>query len=248
MKEKILQILIEKKDFVSGQDLCDSFNVSRTAVWKAIQSLKKDGYEIESVTNKGYRLLSCPEVISPVEIRNHLSTDYIGREIKYFRVIDSTNLECRRIAQNSGFQNGLLAVADRQDSGRGRRGRSWSCPEGVNIAMSLLLRPAISPDKASMLTLLAAMAVAKGIEELTDLDVKIKWPNDIVINNRKICGILTEMNVEMDYIDYVIVGIGINVNQTVFDEQIENIASSIKTEAGQEISRSKLISKILLPQ
>ena len=245
MKEKILAILKERNDFISGQELCDSFNVSRTAIWKAIQSLKKDGYEIESVTNKGYRILSCPEMISEEEIEKYLTTDYIGRTISYHEVIDSTNLECRRIASAGDFETGCLVIADRQDSGRGRRGRSWVCPAGVNIAMSILLRPTISPDKASMLTILAAMAVSKGIEALTELKAYIKWPNDIVVNNKKICGILTEMSVEMDYIDYVIVGIGINVNQIGFDKEIENIASSIKAESGAELSRSRLIAEIM---
>lgn len=245
MKEEILQIFKEKNDFVSGQELCEHFNVSRTAIWKAVKALKDSGYEIESVTNKGYRLKSVADVLNETEIRNHLSTKKIAQQLKYFDVIDSTNLECKRIADAGQFYDGTLIVADRQDAGRGRRGRTWECPAGINIAMSLLLKPDIAPDTASMLTIVMAMAVANAVKKVSALDVKIKWPNDIIINGRKFCGILTEMSLEMDYIHYVIIGVGINVNQLEFPEEIKDIATSVKLQKGESVSRAKIVANVM---
>lgn len=245
MKKEILKIFREKNDFVSGQELCERFSVSRTAVWKAVKALKDEGYEIESVTNKGYRLVQVPDILSKAEIENHLDTKYIARELNSFNIIDSTNLECKRIAEKGDFVDGTLVLADRQDAGRGRRGRSWECPAGINIAMSLLLKPDLAPDKASMLTIVMAMAVAKATQKLSGLEVKIKWPNDILINNHKFCGILTEMSVEFDYIHYVVIGVGINVNQTEFPEELKEIATSIKIEKKESFSRAKLVAMVM---
>lgn len=245
MKEEILQIFKEKNDFVSGQELCEHFNVSRTAIWKAVKALKDSGYEIESVTNKGYRLKSVADVLNETEIKNHLNTKKIAQQLKYFDVIDSTNLECKRIADAGQFYDGTLIVADRQDAGRGRRGRTWECPAGINIAMSLLLKPDIAPDTASMLTIVMAMAVANAVKKVSALDVKIKWPNDIIINGRKFCGILTEMSLEMDYIHYVIIGVGINVNQLEFPEEIKDIATSVKLQKGESVSRAKIVANVM---
>ena len=245
MKAKILKILKDRNDFISGQELCETFNVSRTAIWKAVKALKDEGYEIESVTNKGYRLMDSPDILSKPEIENYLNTQKIAKELKVFSVIDSTNLECKRIAENGDFVDGTLVVADRQDAGRGRRGRSWECPAGINIAMSLLLKPDIAPDKASMLTIVMAMAVAKATMRASGLDVKIKWPNDILLNKKKFCGILTEMSVEFDYIHYVVIGVGINVNQLVFPEEIKDIATSIKLQNDKEISRAQLVAFVM---
>lgn len=245
MKKQILDRLKEKQDYISGQELCNQFNVSRTAIWKAIQNLKKEGYEIESVTNKGYRLVTEPNLITREVIEDKLNTKYIARDIRYFESIDSTNSECKRIAEAGDFHNGLLAITNRQDSGRGRRGRGWVCPADINIAMSLLLKPDISPDRASMLTIVMAVAVARAAKKLSGLNVSIKWPNDIILSGKKFCGILTEMSAEPDYIHYVVIGVGINVNQTEFDDEIKEVATSLKAEGSEEYNRSKLVALIM---
>lgn len=239
MKERVLAVLKSNNDYVSGQELCDSLGVSRTAVWKVINSLKDSGYEIESVRNRGYRLVSCPNVLYANEIKTMLDTKWFGNKIYYFEEIDSTNNEIKRNADQE--DEGLLAIAEKQTAGKGRRGRTWESPSGTGIWMSFLLKPHMGPDKISMVTLVAALACAKAITEVTGLDARIKWPNDIVINGKKIVGILTEMSAEIDYINYVVVGIGINANTEFFPEEIAETASSLKIEGGGEVSRSAIV-------
>ena len=171
-------------------------------------------------------------------IAANLHTSYLGRELLYFPEIDSTNDELKRRAAE-GAPEGLMAAADIQYKGKGRRGRVWTTPQGVNIAMSYLLRPDIPPDSASMITLLLAMAAARGIREVSSLDVKIKWPNDIVMNGKKLVGILTEMITEGEHVSVIIPGIGINVNTTSFPEDIKDKATSICIESGRICSRAK---------
>lgn len=246
MKTAILQKLRETGDFVSGQELCDAFGVSRTAVWKAINHLKEEGYDIESVSRRGYRLKENADVLSRYEILQSLDTKWLGQNCHYYDEIDSTNTQLKRLFQDDpDLPHGTLAVTDRQVAGRGRRGRVWETPAGTNIAMSILLRPAFAPDKASMLTILTALAVAEGTEKLTGLPCQIKWPNDVIIRKKKYCGILTEMSAEVDYIEYVIVGIGINVNTTEFPEEIAKTATSIFLEKDEKAVRASLIREIL---
>ncbi len=253
LKTEILKILRDKGDYVSGQELCDSFGVSRTAVWKAVNSLKNDGFMIASVPNRGYRLQETPDVLTKSELESRLSTKWLGRIFYQYDEIDSTNTELKRMASaDPALPNGVMAITDNQVAGRGRRGRAWSAPAGVNVAMSFLLKPDFAPDRASMLTILAALAVARGVEETAldngaDQKVKcsIKWPNDVLLNNKKLCGILTEMSSELDFIHYVIVGIGINVNLEEFPEEISDIATSISLECKKKISRASLVDAVL---
>ena len=165
-----------------------------------------------------------------------------GKELLYFDVIDSTNLEAKRRAEE-GAPEGLLIVADKQVAGRGRRGRSWESPAGANIFMTLLLRPSYSADCVSMVTLVMALSVAQAIEEVSKLPVRIKWPNDIVVNKKKVVGILTELTMEADYVQYMVSGVGINVNQTSFPEEISATASSLYLEKGQKVNRALLVQK-----
>ena len=230
MKTELLKILRESDGYVSGQQLCERFHVSRTAVWKVIQQLKEEGYEVEAVKNRGYRIMTTPDVITAEEISSRLHTNWMAENCIYLESVDSTNNYAKRIAED-GTPSGTLVVADEQTGGKGRRGRSWSTPKGSNIAMTLLLRPRFRPEHASRMTLLAAMAVTCGIRRVTGLDAGIKWPNDVVVNGHKVCGILTEMNTEVDYINYVVIGIGINVNQKEFPEEIREIAGSLCLEA-----------------
>lgn len=240
MKTKILTILKEQPGFVSGQALCGWLGVSRTAVWKVIKQLEEEGYVIEAVRNKGYRLVEAADVMTEAEIGSRLCTERMGRSLVYLPQTDSTNIYARKLAQK-GYPDGTLVVAESQTAGKGRRGRSWSSPAGSSIYMSLLLRPDIPPYCASMITLVAGMAVSQAVGEMTGLPARIKWPNDVVVNGRKICGILTEMSTEMESIHYIVTGIGINVNQQDFPEEIMATATSLRIEAAKKISRSALI-------
>ena len=231
-------------DFLSGQQLCEGLGVSRTAVWKAIRQLEEEGYVIEAVRNRGYRLVASPDVITAAELKTVLSTRWLGSQVDYFYETDSTNRQARKMAEE-GAPHGTLVAADCQSKGRGRRGRAWASPHGTGVWMSFVLRPALSPVKASMLTLVAGMAVVEGVRQISGLSSQIKWPNDAVIDGKKICGILTEMSTEEDAIRYVVVGIGINVNTESFPPEISGTAASLKMFLGHELKRSALIGAVL---
>ena len=222
MKSEILHLLRHADGYVSGQQLCETFGVSRTAVWKVINQLKEEGYVIDSVQNKGYRITEYPDIITASEIESLLLDDSgnmqgICRHIQYFDKTDSTNNQAKLAAEKNA-------------------------PAGSGIWMSLLLRPDISPESASMLTLVLAVATVDAInEEVQDAKCYVKWPNDIVLNNRKISGTLTEMSAEMDSIHYVVIGIGINVNTTDFDDSIKDMATSIYLGTGKKVKRSNII-------
>lgn len=250
-KTDILAALRNSGDYVSGQQLCDRFGVTRTAVWKVINQLKEEGYLIESVSHKGYRLVECPEdMLSQSEIVSRLTTKWAGRKLYYFDVTGSTNNDAKRLAEE-GALHGTVVVADIQNAGKGRRGRKWQTLSGTALSFTLLLRLDFSPDKASMLTLVMALSVAEAVEDVTGVGATIKWPNDIVMNKRKICGMLTEMTMtpEMDEIQYIVVGVGINVNNSTieeFEEEIRASATSLKIETGRQIDRAGLLQKVLV--
>ena len=243
MKSEILSALRSADGYVSGQELCEKFGVSRTAIWKAINQLKQAGYEIEAVQNKGYHIVSSPDILSKTELESNRKTAWVGEEIYYFDSTDSTNTRAKRLAED-GSVHGTLVVADEQTGGRGRRGRAWESQKGVSIYMSLVLKPEIDPNNASMLTLITAMAVAGGIEKTTGLECKIKWPNDIVVHGKKVCGILTEMSTQMDYINYIVIGIGINVQNESFPEEIGEVATSLRIESGKKQNRAAIIEAV----
>lgn len=240
---ELLRFLREQNDFVSGQEIADAMGISRNAVWKQIEHLRKEGAEVEAVSGRGYRLAGVDDAFGEKTIRMHMNTEWLGRELLFFDTIDSTNDELKRRAAK-GAPEGLMAAADVQTKGKGRRGRGWETPAGVNIAMSYLLRPGFSPETAPMMTLVMAMAAAKGIREVSSLDVKIKWPNDIVINGRKLAGILTEMTSEPEFIHEVVIGTGINVNNRSFPEEISKTATSMYLEGGRVYSRAKTAAAI----
>lgn len=244
MKDKILKFLKEADGYISGQELCERLGVSRTAVWKVIRQLESEGYQIEAVRNRGYRLTDNADILNEAEIRAAMKSQWLGQHVTFLEETDSTNNVVRRMAEQ-GAPEGTLAVAEIQTAGKGRRGRSWSSPKGSGIWHSFLLRPEFAPEHASMLTLLAAMAVQKSVKDVTGLDCKIKWPNDIVVNGKKICGILTEMSTEEDSIRYVVVGIGINVNTESFPPEISDTATSLKLSLGHELKRAPLIGAVL---
>lgn len=176
--------------------------------------------------------------------KTKLKTKQIGRQIRYYDVIDSTNLEAKK-HQHDPCGHGMVFLAEQQNQGRGRLGRTWISPKETGIWMSILLKPEFAPELASQITLPAALATAEAIREVTNLDCQIKWPNDIVVNGKKICGILTEMGTEGTSIGYLVVGIGINVNTEHFPEEIQEVASSLKIEGGQAYSREDIIAELL---
>ena len=244
MKSEILTLLHEGEGYISGQELCEHFGVSRTAIWKAINQLKESGYQIEAVPNKGYHLKGQDDVLNADEINSRLHTKWAGKPLYYFDTTGSTNLDAKKFLED-GVAEGVLVVGGEQTQGRGRRGRNWESPPNTNIYMTLGLRPAFQPDLAPMVTLIMAMAVASGIKDATNLKTKIKWPNDVVINGKKICGILTEMSAETDYIHYVVIGVGINVNIKSFPDEIRDVATSILIEKEEMALRAPIIAKIM---
>lgn len=243
MKKKVLTLLKEADGYLSGQDICEKLEVSRTAVWKVMNQLREEGYQIESASNRGYRLVEVPDRLTEAELGSRLENSLFGKNIIYKEEIDSTNTEIKRQAE-LGALEGTLAVAECQQQGKGRRGRVWSSPKGSGIWMSFLLRPQLKPENASSLTLVAALAVSWAIERVTGLSAQIKWPNDLVIDGKKICGILTEMSSELDFIHYVVVGIGINANIKKFPEELP-YATSLFLEGGREYNRAELATEAL---
>lgn len=231
--------------FLSGQHLAELIGCSRTAVWKHIEELRKDGFELEAVRNKGYRILKTPEKITADEIRLGLTTSFIGRNIHYEESVESTQRIAHRFASED-VPEGTVIIAEEQLSGRGRMDRKWHSPKYTGIWMSLIIRPNIPLSKAPQLTLLTAVAIVQAIEETTDLLPEIKWPNDILINGKKVTGILTELQAEADRIHSIIIGIGLNVNQTREDFPLElrEIASSLFIELGETVSRAEVIRSI----
>ncbi|MCI8416536.1 MAG: biotin--[acetyl-CoA-carboxylase] ligase [Lachnospiraceae bacterium] len=249
MKNQVLELLRQEDGYISGQELCERFQVSRTAVWKIVNQLKEEGYGIEAVKNRGYRLVSVPDLVTEAEIQSCLHTEVMGRNCVYFAETDSTNIQIRRLAEE-GAPNGTLAVADYQTAGKGRRGRGWSSKAGEDIFMSLLLRPQMNPANASMLTLVMGLAGARACQELLleqgcQEQIQIKWPNDLVWRGRKICGILTEMGAEMEVIQYLAVGIGINVNAREFPREISDKAASLCMALGYPLRRAEVIARVL---
>ena len=245
-KEEILKKLRQTQDFVSGQELCEEYGVSRTAVWKTIKQLEKEGYVIEAQNNRGYRLAESQEsdILSQLDIESCMDTKWVGRTVSYRKQTASTNLDAKALAED-GAASGSLAVADSQTAGRGRCGHGWVAPDGKDIYMSLMLRPNCRPEKAAALTLVMALAVLEAVREIVSEGAAIKWPNDIVVNKKKVCGILTEMSAELDKIHYVVIGVGINVNRTEFADEIKAHATSILVETGKKTKRSNLIARVM---
>jgi BirA family biotin operon repressor/biotin-[acetyl-CoA-carboxylase] ligase len=244
MKDKILHILKESTDYVSGEKISNLLNVSRTAIWKNINSLKEEGYKIDSVSRKGYKLINSPDILSYEEIEPYLNTTYIGRNILYFNTIDSTNKKAKDIAESSS--DGTVVISEEQTAGRGRLGRNWSSPKGKSLLISILLKPNIDPSKVSNITLVGAVALVKTLENF-GIEGLIKWPNDIIINDKKIAGILTEMSAEINQVNYIVMGIGVNlyVKSEEFPEDIRHKAGSILSETGRSIDRKEFTGKFL---
>jgi len=243
MTGNILKYLREK-EYISGEVLAQELGISRVAVWKQIQRLKDMGYEIIAGQNLGYCLIFRPDLLIPQEVQRGLFTKYIGKEIYYFPELKSTNIMAKEKALHraEGINEGTLIIAERQSAGKGRLGREWFSPAG-GICLSIILYPQLPPSYIPRITLMTAVAVVKAIKMCTQIEPKIKWPNDILINEKKVCGILTEMNAELDIINWVVVGIGINVNidHREFPEDIQKNTISLKEVSGKEILRVKMV-------
>ncbi|MDO4301361.1 MAG: biotin--[acetyl-CoA-carboxylase] ligase [Clostridia bacterium] len=236
MKYKILNILKENDNYLSGEEIGNILGISRAAVWKNITRLKEMGYEIDSVSNKGYKLFDNADVLN----ENEINYD----NLIYKAELDSTNEECKRQA-NAGCCSGLFVVCDQQTAGKGRLGRSWVAEKSSGLYMSMLLKPDIMPVEAPQMTLVAGIAIRRIINRLTGLNVEIKWPNDIIINGKKLVGILTEMSAEMEKVNYIVVGIGINVNMAGFEGELKEKAASLYIETGRKFKRSDIINEFL---
>ena len=233
------------ENFISGESIAGKLGVSRTAVWKHIQKLRENGYEILSSERCGYKLKDAPDLLLPSEIQIGLDTQIIGKEMHYYPSVDSTNRVAKKFAYH-GAADGAIVVAEEQKNGKGRLDRKFFSPRGKGIWFSIILRPNFLPHEASKCTLMAAVAVAEAMKRF-NLKAGIKWPNDIMFDGRKLVGILTEMTCELGKINYVVIGIGINVNisHDDFPEEIRPIAASLSEINGEPLSRVKFFRALL---
>ena len=242
MQNEILDFLRKKPEYVSGDQIAHRLKISRQALWKHIQELRDTGYHIVAVPHLGYKLVSSPDRLFPLEISQHLNSKFMGKKIYYFDAVSST----MDIATGLGIKSspeGTIVVAETQTKGRGRIGRHWFSPKYKGIYLSLILRPDILPNSTPLLTLLCAVSICEATKNETGLDTQIKWPNDLLMHNKKIGGILTELNAEMDITHFVVVGIGINVNND--KKALVEGATSLKEQTKEEINRINLIQEIL---
>lgn len=244
--QTLLQFLrLHADDWISGEHLSRELGVTRSAVWKHVRRLRRDGYEIVSAPRKGYRLIQTSPLLLPEEIQNGLQTRSFGQgSIVYLETTDSTNTRARELA-GQGRPEGTLVVAEEQTAGRGRKGRTWHSPERGGIYLSLVLRPKISPLEAPKITLLAGIAAAEAILSLADIDVHIKWPNDILIGARKVAGVLTEIASDLDEVSHVVTGLGMNANVRAFPPELREIATSLALETGRPVDRAALVRTFL---
>lgn len=243
MKNKIIEIILNKgNEFISGEELSKQLGISRAGIWKHIKTLKEEGYNIESVNKKGYRLAEKPEdLLTHQNICHDLNTEFIGRNIIHFQTIDSTNDYAKKIASEE--KEGTVIISEEQSKGKGRLGRQWYSKSHEGIWMSIVLKPNIMPYKAPFITLIAGASIVKA---LNDLEVKtlIKWPNDIILNGKKISGILTELSAEIERVNHIVLGMGINVKTMEFSQEICDIATSLYKE-NYKVSRVDIVRNIL---
>lgn len=238
-REMILSLFSQADDgFVSGEKISLELGISRTAVWKHIRSLRQAGYRIEAVPSRGYQLLQSPDVLMPESIQAGLGRKVVGSRVVFFDETDSTNIQACRYG-DAGGEEGLVVIADSQSAGKGRMGRQWESPAAANLYISILLRPQILPYDAPKLTFLSAVAVCRAIELCTDFYAKVKWPNDVLVNGRKVAGLLNEMSSETEQIHYIVLGIGVNLNmkKEQFPKELRYPATSLAIETGKHVSR-----------
>lgn len=247
MREKIIDLLRKNMGQpVSGEEMSQKLSISRTAIWKHIQALKQAGYDIQAVYKKGYTLYSSPDLLLPNEVLSKLTTKWLGRNILYQTSVDSTNSIAKQAAFD-GCAHGTIVVAEEQVGGKGRLARGWFSPLGRGIWFSMVLRPPFLPQEAPKFTLLMAVALAQAFKKYPGVEIGIKWPNDVLLNERKLVGILTEMNAEMEAINYIVIGTGINVNvpKEIAPKEIQDKLVSLADFSDKPIDRVKLLTVIL---
>ncbi len=242
MQEQIINFLKRSKGYLSGEEISRSVNISRAGIWKYMQELRKEGYEIEAVPHLGYQLVSVPDKLLAHEIQFDLKTKIFGCRVVYHETLTSTMDEAFKLGME-GAPEGTVVCAETQTKGRGRLGRNWASPKHKGVYLSIILRPKLSPAELAKLTLLSAVAVAEAVEKISGVAARIKWPNDLLIKNKKLAGILTELRAEVDQMKFVIVGIGLNVNNTA--TQLVEGATSLRQEAGRAFSRVEVVQEIL---
>ena len=244
-KHEIIDSLYGAQEYISGEVLAKRLGVSRTAVWKQIRGLKNDDFIIETKPKLGYRIVSYPDKLLPIMVERGLRTSLIGRNIRHYQTVDSTNSLAKSLAQG-GAPEGSLIVAEEQSGGRGRCGRHWISPSGSSILASIILRPEISPYRMPQLAILGAVSAADSIIKMTGIEAKLRWPNEVLINNKRVGGILIEFGGELDEVNFAVLGIGINVN---FDPaeypELAGEATSLSIEAGEKIPRVELLQLLL---
>jgi BirA family biotin operon repressor/biotin-[acetyl-CoA-carboxylase] ligase len=248
VKDSLLKAFAKAgSSYISGSALAEQLGVSRNAVWKAVKALTADGYDIVSSAS-GYRLSESTNKLSAEMIAPHLRTEDLGRVLTVLDEVDSTNNAAKKLA-SAGAVHGTTVTAERQTGGKGRLGRTFVSPPGTGVYMSVIVRPDFGLDVASMITSAAAVAAARAVEKLSGADVQIKWVNDLYMNGRKICGILTEasLGMEMSSLDYAVIGIGVNVRsvRAEFDSELQSVATSVEDETGLKLDRSALCAEIL---
>ena len=242
MREKIIEFLKKNPIYVSGEELSHNLRISRQGLWKHIQELRLAGYEIMAVPHLGYRLISSPDRLLPFEVSFHLNTKFIGKKIYYFQALSSTMDEAVKLGL-AGISEGAVVLAETQTRGRGRLGRHWLSPKHKGIYFSLILRPKILPNATPMLTLLCAVSICEAIKENLGLEAQIKWPNDIFMHHKKLGGILTELNAEMDVVRFAVIGIGLNVNTD--KKNLLSGATSLREQKKEHVNRLVLLQEIL---
>lgn len=243
--EKLLALLMTTEDYISGQALAEQLCISRQAVWKAVTALREQGYEIDSVTRRGYKLTAMPKHLNAPSLQAKLRTKVLGKSLTVLDEVRSTN-DYLKVLGAEGCPNGAVVAARMQTAGKGRMGRVWQAKRDSSIPFSVLLRPRMTPHEVGAVTPLTGLAVCKALRDFTGLDCKIKWPNDIIVGKKKLVGILTEMSAEFDAVEYIIIGTGINVDQAVFPEEIAFKATSLLLETGRHYDKNALLACVLM--
>ncbi|ENH97320.1 biotin [acetyl-CoA carboxylase] ligase [Gracilibacillus halophilus YIM-C55.5] len=246
-RDQLIKLLMEHEhEYISGQALSERLHISRTAIWKHMKELEKDGYHIEAYPKKGYRIASPNHRFNASTIKWGLQTKWLGQTVVFEEVVDSTQDVAHKTAQK-GAEHGTIVVTDKQLKGRGRRNRIWASDHAEGLWLSMILRPELSPFEASQFTLFTAVSLVETLQKLTGLTIHIKWPNDLYIRNRKVCGILTEMQAELESVNYIIIGFGLNVNQTEdhFTDAIRERSTSLSLESNRTWDRIQLLQAIL---
>jgi len=229
---------------ISGARIAREVGVARSPVWRWIEQLREVGVRVKGRPHTGYFLERMPDILTPELLRSRLKGSLFGKRIYHFFKTDSTNRVGMELG-NSGEAEGAVILAEEQSAGRGRAGRSWHSERGTGIYVTLLLRPKISPVQAPLLTMLAGLSAQAAIQARTGLAIDLKWPNDLMLNGKKLGGILTEMYADTTLVRFVIVGIGINVNQEKFPGELSSLATSLRTETATNQSRLELLARLL---